>query len=292
MDKLLPTPGGSAEHGRAAADNFRVATGGHARLYVEVAKRSFQRHLAYRAATLAGLFTNSVFGVLIASMYAGFYGSRAEGATVAGYELIEIFTFVWIGQSMIMVVYLWSWWEIATAIQTGDIVTDLMKPIDYYLFWLSRDLGRAACHAITRMSPTLLMGALLYDLALPSSPGRWLVFALSVTLAVVVSFSVRFIFNISAFWFVDVRGMHYVQYLLTTFFSGMLVPIAFFPAWLRVLSEWMPFRSIIMVPVDVALGRGNAALMLVLQGFWAVALGILAHLILRRAIRKLEVQGG
>ncbi|MGH2561425.1 MAG: ABC transporter permease [Thermomicrobiales bacterium] len=288
MDDLLSAPGGSLDRARAAATSHRVAV----RLYVEVAKRSFQRHLAYRAATLAGLFTNSVFGVLIASMYAGFYGSRAGDATVAGYELTEIFTFVWIGQSMIMVVYLWSWWEIANAIKSGDVVTDLMKPIDYFAFWLSRDLGRAVCHAITRMAPTLLMGALLYDLALPASLGRWLLFATSVVLAVVVSFSVRFIFNISAFWFFDVRGMHYVQYLLATFFSGMLVPIAFFPDWLRVLTELMPFRSIIMVPVDIALGRGNPALMLALQGFWAVVLSVLAHFILRRAVRKLEVQGG
>lgn len=292
MDKSLPAPGGTAERRPRAKFVSGEAVARQARLYVEVARLSFQRHLAYRAATLAGLFTNSVFGVLIASMYAGFYRSRAESGAVAGYDLTEIFTYVWIGQSLIMVVYLWSWWEIATAIQTGDIVTDLMKPIDYYAFWLSRDLGRAVCHALTRMTPTLVMGALLYDLVLPASAARWLLFAASVVLAVVVSFAVRFMFNISAFWLVDVRGMHYVQYLVATFFSGMLVPIAFFPDWLRILTEFMPFRSIVMVPVDIALGHGSAARMLALQTFWAVALSVLAHAILRRAVRKLEVQGG
>lgn len=42
------------------------------RLYTEVARRSFRRYAAYRGATVAGIFTNTVFGfikayVLIAS---------------------------------------------------------------------------------------------------------------------------------------------------------------------------------------------------------------------------------
>ena len=39
------------------------------RLYWEVAKRSFQRQLAYRAATLAGLVTNAFFGYLRGAVF-------------------------------------------------------------------------------------------------------------------------------------------------------------------------------------------------------------------------------
>ena len=63
---------------------------------------------------------------------------------------------------------MWGWWEVAAAVQSGDVVTDLLKPFDYFVFWLSRDLGRAACHVLTRFLPTFLVGLLLYDLALPS----------------------------------------------------------------------------------------------------------------------------
>jgi ABC-2 type transport system permease protein len=34
------------------------------RLFIELAKRSFQRQLSYRAATFAGLATNFFFGML------------------------------------------------------------------------------------------------------------------------------------------------------------------------------------------------------------------------------------
>ena len=261
------------------------------RLYLEVARRSFRRHLTYRAATLAGLFTNAVFGVLIAAVYAALYDGRAE-ATVAGFTRAEALTFVWAGQSLLMTIHIWGWWEIATSVQSGDVVTDLMKPVSYYGYWLSRDLGRAACHALTRLVPTLLFGALLYDLALPGAIATWPAFALSVALAVVVSFAWRFLLNASAFWLMDVRGIVATSLVVTTFWSGLLVPLAFFPPWLRTIAEALPFRAMVMLPIEVLLGHGATSTALGVQVFWAVALALLGHGVLALAVRKVVVQGG
>ena len=264
------------------------------RLYVELARRSFQRHLAYRAATLAGLFTNAVFGVLIASVFTALYRERQStaGGSVAGFTLPEMLTFVWIGQSLIMVVYLWGWWEVAAAIESGDIVADLMKPIDYYLYWFSRDLGRAACHALTRFVPTFLAGALVYDLAVPRSALTWGAFAVSVVLAVSVSFAWRFLLNLTSFWLLDVRGINALAVGLVTFFSGMLVPLPFFPDGLRRVAELLPFRAIVMLPVEVFLGHRAAGSALALQAAWAVGLALVGQGVLALAVRRMVVQGG
>src|SRR5215207_3373471 len=146
------------------------------RVFVEVARRSFQRHLAYRGAALAGIFTNAVFGLIIASVYSGFYASKSGSTEVGGFDLTQMLTYIWLGQSLISVLAMWSWYDIARTVQSGEIVTDLMKPIDYYGFWFSRDVGRAASQIILRGIPTLAVGALLFDLALPSSFGHWLEF--------------------------------------------------------------------------------------------------------------------
>lgn len=262
------------------------------RQYVEIARRSFQRHLTYRAAAFAGVFTNSVFGVLIASMYLGFYESRAQAGAVAGFDTAEILTYVWLGQAMLGVIAIYGWWEIALTIRTGDVVSDLMKPFDYFTFWLARDVGRAACQVILRFAPTLVLGVLLYDLALPRSPVRLGLFATSILLAVLVSFGIRFLANIAGFWLIEIRGVAYLTYFALNFFGGLLVPLAFFPHWLRVVTEALPFRAAFMSPVDIALGHGNAADTLALQAAWAVALAGIGQYVLGRAVRKLEVQGG
>lgn len=260
------------------------------RLYLEVARLSFRRHLAYRADTLAGLFTNSLFGVMIAAVFTALYGDRA--GDVAGFTLSETLTFVWISQSLLMVVYLWGWWDVADSIRSGDVVADLMKPFDYQLYWLSRDIGRAACHVLTRMVPTFLVGLVLYDLALPASFATWFEFALSVLLAVIVSFGWRFLVNLATFWLLDARGLHPLSILVITFFSGFLMPLTFFPAWLRTVAELLPFRAIVMLPVEVLLGQRAIAPALAIQTLWAVALVLLAQLVLSAAVRKVVVQGG
>jgi ABC-2 type transport system permease protein len=262
------------------------------RLYVELARRSFQRHLAYRAATLAGLFTNAVFGTLISAVYAALYDDRGDGGAVAGFSLPEALTFVWTAQSLIMVIQAWGTWEIAATIQTGDVVTDLMKPYDYYGYWLARDLGRAVCHVLTRFVPTLVFGALLFDLVLPDKGMTWVAFAASMALAVLVSFAVRFLLNLTAFWLTDVLGVRYLQLSVINFLAGFILPFAFFPPALRTVAEILPFRSMVMTPIDVLLGHQAALPALAVQGFWAVVMTLAALGALRLAVRKVVIQGG
>lgn len=261
------------------------------RIYLEVARRSFRRHLTYRAATLAGLFTNAVFGVLITSVFLALYRGSDE-VDIAGFGVAEALTFVWTAQSLIMVLHLWGWWEIAASIKSGDVVADLMKPIDYFAYWLGRDLGRAACHALTRLLPTLAFGALLYDLALPTSPATWLAFGASVALAVVASFGWRFLLNLSAFWLLDIRGTQALALMLVNFFSGLLVPLAFFPGWLRTVADLLPFRAFVMLPIEVLLGHRSVASALAIQAVWAATLALLGQAVLALAMRKVVVQGG
>ena len=47
-------------------------------LFWQITKRSYQRYLTYRAATLAGLLTNLFFGILRASILVALYGGQKE----------------------------------------------------------------------------------------------------------------------------------------------------------------------------------------------------------------------
>ena len=53
------------------------------RLYWEVARRAYQRQLAYRTANFAGLITNAVFGYLRAAVMLALYANQQ---TIGGYD--------------------------------------------------------------------------------------------------------------------------------------------------------------------------------------------------------------
>lgn len=262
------------------------------RMYIELAKRSFQQQFAYRAATLAGLFTNSVFGVMLSSVYLALYWDKPDGSSVAGFTAQQTVTYTWLGQALIMPVVFWGWWLIIDTIRTGTVVMDLLKPMDYFRFWLSRDLGRAAAQVITRGIPTLLIGALLFDLVWPESWQRWVAFLISVPFAVTVSFCLRFMMNLWGFWLLDHRGISSIMLVVSGVFSGHLLPIAWYPDPVRDVINVLPFRSMLMTPVEIWLGQTSIANGLFLQAGWTVVMIGASYALLQVAERKVVVQGG
>ena len=262
------------------------------RLYWEVGRRGYQRFATYRAATVAGVLTNSAFGFLRAYVLLAVFASRTD---IGGYDRADAVTYVFVGQGMLAAISLWGWWEVALAIRSGDIITQLSRPFDLQGYWLAQDLGRALYHSLFRGIPPFLLGALVFDLRLPHSPVIWLAFAMSVVLAVAVSFALRFIINLLAFWLFDYRGVGALAAGVWTFLSGFAVPIAFFPGSLRTVADWLPFRAFVQIPIDIFLGKQSdfdLVAVLALQAFWAVLLLALGRLVLSAAMRRVVIQGG
>ena len=265
---------------------------GAMRMYLELAKLAFQQQFAYRAATLAGLFTNSIFGLMLSSVYLALYWDKADGASVAGFTADQTITYTWIGQAMIMPVIFWGWWPIIDTIRDGSVVMDFLKPMDYFRYWLSRDLGRAGAAVITRGIPTMVIGSLLFDLVWPENWQRAAAFMISVPFAIIVSFCMRFLFNLWGFWLLDHRGIGSLAILVSGVFSGHLLPIAWYPPAIRDVLNVLPFRSMLMTPVEIWLGQISILLGLSLQLFWSVIMIGCCYLLLHFAERKVVVQGG
>jgi ABC-2 type transport system permease protein len=260
--------------------------------YWALARAGFRRWSSYRAATFAGIFTNVVFGFIRVAVL---LAAIDVAGPIAGYDRAVAITYVWLGQGLIMTLAIWRWIDLATRIQSGDVVTDLSRPVDLQGAYLAEDLGRAAYQALARGVPPFVVGALVYDLQLPAHPSTWALFAGSLVLAVVVSFGMRFLVNLGAFWVLDVRGLHGVSSVLVTVASGFAIPLGFFPPWLERVLYLLPWASMIQLPIDVFLEKHTgveAAAVLALQAVWVFALLGAGRLALQAAERRVAVQGG
>ena len=261
------------------------------RLDWEIAKRGWRRYAAYPWATAAGVFTNTIFGFIQAYILLAVFQQRRD---VGGYDARDAVTYVWLAQALLMTVYIFGWQELALRVRDGSIATDLARPLDPQRYWLAFDLGRAPYHLVFRGVLPFLVGAAIFQLHYPT-PLDAGAFVVSVGLAVVVSFGFRFLYNAAAFWLVDVRGVVTVAITIVVFFSGMVLPLAFFPSWLRTIAHALPFASILQTPIDVWLGKYDGASLagvVTLQVVWALVLLGLGRLALRAGSRKLVVQGG
>jgi ABC-2 type transport system permease protein len=264
------------------------------RTYGALVRSGFRRYATYRQATVAGAVTNSVFGFL--RCYVLLAVAAGAGGLAAGYDREQLATYVWVGQGLLAVALVWGWWDLAERIRTGEVATDLLRPVDPVLLYLATDLGRAG-HAVTfRFLPPVLVGAAVFDLYLPVRPGTWPLFAVSTVLAALTCFGCRYLVNATGYWLLDIRGVTAVWMMTSSVLGGMLFPLRFLPepVWV-LLYVATPFPSVIQIPLDVIVERdppGVQAGLVGVQAVWAGLVLAACHAVQRRAERRLVIQGG
>ncbi len=262
------------------------------RLYFEVARRGFRRYSTYVAATVAGVFTNTMFGFIQAYVLIAVLALRPG---IGGFEASDAVTYTFVAQALIAAIAFWGWFEIEQRIRTGDVTTDLLRPHSFMLYWLAHDAGRALYQLLARGIPPFAIAAIFFELRLPERAVTWALFAASLPLALLVSFFIRFIVNLTGFWLLEVRGPYLMTTIAWMFLSGLAIPLPFFPGLLRKIARLSPFAACLNTPAEVLLERVRTldALGLIgLQGLWAVALLAGACAMLGAGVRRLVIHGG
>ena len=243
------------------------------RLYLEVARRTYRRIATYRSATLAGVFTNTVFGFLLAYVLLAVYQERAD---VGGFDAIDAVTFTFVAQGLLMALGMFSDTEIADRITTGDVIVDLQRPYDHQAWWAGVSYGKAAYYVrLPGHAAVRGRGDRLRPPPARLRPTR-LAFVVSVVLAVGVAFGWRYLLQLSAFWLLDVRGANQLGWLTAQFLSGLLHPA-------RLLPRLARRPSLALLPVRVhapgaggglagqARRRSSSSPCCALQAAWAAA---------------------
>jgi ABC-2 type transport system permease protein len=263
-------------------------------MYAALAAAEFHRYATYRQALIAAMFTNSVFGFL--RCFVLLAATAGAGTVVTGYDPQRLATYVWIGQGLLGTVNIWSPPELAERIRTGEVVADLLRPVDPVWQYLAADLGRAGFAALTRLIGPVLVGALAFTLYVPRHPVTYPLFVVSTTLATMVCFACRYLVNATTYWLLDSRGAQIAWVAVSATLSGMAFPLAFLPAPLATaLYLGTPFPYLIQVPADVLIERHpvpTTAALVAAQAAWVVIMLTIARAVQRRAERRLVIQGG
>ena len=262
------------------------------RLWWEVARRSFARHSTYRVATLAGIFTNAFFGFVRAYVLLDVHRHRPDAGGLSAGEAV---TFVFATQALIAAVGVFGGFELAERVRSGMVAVDLYRPVDLQAYEASAGAGRAAFQLLGRGLPLLLVGGVAFGLVL-APPALLPAVLASLLLAVVVGFAINFLLNLTAFWLLDYAGVAAVGIMFGMLLSGLAMPLGYFPEPWDGVVRALPWASTVQLPVELLVGEHRSAAdvaeVLAVQAAWAVALLALGRAVLRRATRKVLVQGG
>lgn len=256
----------------------------------------FLAGLQYRAAALAGVFTQLFWGLMEILMFRAFYLYAPEKLPM---DIQALINYVWIQQGTLSIWNLWGWEQpLFEAVHTGEVAYELIRPTDLYAMWSARGFATRLSKALPRIIPIIIVGSILpapYGLHLTISLPTFLMFLLSLGLTLWLCVAICMLCYTLTFFMTDYRGIVAFLPALSEIFSGDLLPLPFFPPVLRKIAELSPFGSLQNVPLRIFGGDIAGAQMFRaagLQLFWCVGVTALGYLLMHQGLRRTVIAGG
>ena len=253
----------------------------------------FRRQSAYPLATLAGLVANLTFGLLKTAILLA--AIHSAGGTLAGYTVGTMSAYVWLSQGLLGSVNMGGRTDLMARVRTGDVAVDFLRPFDVQAASIAADTGASLFSLVPRGVPSVAVGALVVGMTMPAAVSPYLLGAVSLVVAVVISHAIVYCVAVTGFWLVETRGVVSLYMAVAGLLAGLYVPVHLLPGWLQTVAHGTPFPSMMQTPIDVLTARvagPDAVAALGVQVAWLAAMLAAGQLLTRAGRRMLEVQGG
>ena len=264
--------------------------------YLSFFRIRFIAGLQYRAAAWAGMATQFAWGAMTILMFRAFY-QNGENAFPMTFQ--ELSSYIWMQQAFLAMFMAWFFDnDIFNSITSGNIAYELCRPCDLYTMWFTKNAAIRLSRMLLRCVPILLVAAFLpqpYGVTLPPDVLSGLLFVFSVLLGFFVLISFSMLIYISAFYTLSPMGIRILATSVIEFFAGAVIPLPFFPEALQPLMYALPFASMQNTPFLIYVGHisgAEALKSIMLQVIWLAVLVTAGRLLMKRALKKVVVQGG
>lgn len=261
------------------------------RKYIEFMKASMKVETAYAAWYWAGTFATIVQLLILYYFWHAVYENRS---TIADMPLEMMLTYMVI--AMLMSEYVSGVGnQLAEDIREGNIAIELMRPYHLLNKLVAMDIGFKLSSSFRSALPMFILAIFFIGIYIPTTVESWILFIISAILGVLIGAQIDLIIGVIAFWTINIWGLRVFKEAIIRFFSGALVPITLFPLWFQSLSQFLPFQSMVFIPVSIYTGSitgTDAYVAIVIQFFWLIAIFAIVRLIWTLAVRKVTIFGG
>lgn len=264
--------------------------------YYSVLRLRLYNGMQYRVAALAGVATQFFWGLIFIMVFEAFY---SQAVTPPPMSLDEVVTYQWLKQSLLALIMLWFRDnELFQLITTGNIAYELCRPCDIYGYWYAKLLAQRLSAALLRCFPILIVAFLLpepYRMSLPPNLASFLLFLATLALGLLLLVAISMLLYISVFVTMSSTGSLLMFSILGEFFAGMIIPVPLMPEWLQKITYLLPFHLTADLPFRVYSGHipvDDAVIGIGIQLIWLLALIMIGKFTMRKALRRVVVQGG
>jgi ABC-2 type transport system permease protein len=259
--------------------------------YLAVLWIDARQQVAYRGEFLLRGVMIAIFMFIFVSLWNTVYAIGGE-SEIAGFRLSQVVWYLAMTETVILSGSR-VFEEISAAVQSGDLAYTLVRPYSYLGFQLAHSLGGT----FPRMALNFGVASLVivpFVRCVETSLAGVLGFLLLALLGAILDAMVAVLIGLGAFFIEEVRPLYWIYSKLLMSVGGMFLPLDMFPAWLRRISDWLPFRYIIYAPARtfVAFDAGFFVRALAGQLIYLALMAAVLVLVWRRGEKRLVVHGG
>ena len=259
------------------------------RKYIDYIVIGIKEHMVYPSAIWAKLFSKIIYLYLQFSIWTALFSSHSQINPLINREDTLKYIIVATIISAFIECNTIEW--INAQIQTGNIIMELIRPIDFRKMIFSSDsivkivfycipLSMLAIVAIRK--PLLCQEQILCGF-------------LSIILAYCIQFLYSLIIGLLAFWLIVTWPLNMLLGAIYKLLSGAWIPVTMFPDLLYKINFFLPFRAIYAIPVTIMTSKMNTQNIwkdIRTQLIWIIFLFVITEIIWQIGKRKLIVQGG
>lgn len=262
--------------------------------YFALTKASILEELSFRANYLVTFLGNLIYLCVIYFLWKAIYNSSPHDI-VNGMTFSDTFIYLVLASAMFNFLETYVVWIMAKDIQTGKIVVDLIKPMNYQLYTFFYFSGIYITYFFITFMPTFLI-VLFFTWGKITIGINLVFYVLSLILALIINFCIDFLVGTICLYTESIWGTNIMKEVVVLLLSGATIPLAFFPETLRKIVEMLPFQAIYNLPLTILTSNNTDPSgyfqAIAIQFFWVVVMIILSALFWKKSIKVITVNGG
>ncbi|AZB41929.1 daunorubicin ABC transporter permease [Bacillus sp. FJAT-42376] len=260
--------------------------------YIEMVRIRFLMMLAYRTNYYSGILIYSINIGAYFFLWSAIYGDKGN---IQGLSVLQMSTYVAVAWMARAFYFNNIDREIALEIKEGKVAVELLRPYHYLGMKTMQAFGEGVFRLIFFSLPGMIFIAFVFPLEFPGGVSTWIFFALSLVFSFIINTQINLLTGIMTFFLFNNDGLIRAKRVVVDLFSGLLLPISFYPGWAQNVMQYFPFQAISYVPnmIFTEAYKGNELMQaLFYQGVWAVLLLIPIQLLWMLAKKQMVIQGG
>jgi len=236
-------------------------------------KVAFKQGLASRAINLMWVLSKPILILVSIIVWTSIYNYSGKGL-IGGFTIDETINYMMFSIVFGAITYTRVGQKIGSDILNGNLSTKLIRPVNYGIEYLLRNIGNRLYALIFEVLPGLIIAVTFFGFH-SFNLLMTIISFISICLGLLINFFVSInwalmYFNTKAF-----QPLEELKRRLVNFFAGVYMPLNFMPLALQKIFNYLPFQFIIYIPSRIFINSyslSQALIFMAIQAGWIVLL--------------------